>query len=169
MTDETITAERRLGECGVVNFPSFSTQMHLISQTALRLRNRVTVALYRISDGRLGGTAVGLPVLLLTAPGRKTGIPRTTPVIYLEHDDSYVVVGSAFGTRSAPDWIKNLAAAESARIRIGDAESEVPARIAIGEEREQLWQHVIVPALPTIATHEAKSGRTFPVGILTKP
>jgi len=112
---------------------------------------------------------VGLPVLLLTAPGRTTGIPRTTPVVYLENGDSYVVVGSAFGTRTDPDWIRNLAAAEAVRIRIGDDESEVSARIATGEERDRIWRQVIVPALPTIAKHEARSGRTFPVGVLARP
>ncbi|MGW6376044.1 nitroreductase/quinone reductase family protein [Rhodococcus sp. NPDC055112] len=143
--------------------------MHPIAKTALAFVNRATVALYRISDGRLGGRSVGLPVLLLTVPGRKTGVPRTAPVIYLAHGDSFVVVGSAYGAKSDPDWMRNLAAAETARIRIGDHEREVSARIANREERERLWQHVIVPKLPTIAKHEAKSGRSFPVGVLTRP
>lgn len=76
------------------------------------------------------------------------------------------MVGSAFGARTDPDWIRNLAAADSVRIRIGDHELEVSARIATGEERDRLWQQVIVPKLPTIAKHEAMSGRTFPVGVL---
>ncbi|WP_397484724.1 nitroreductase/quinone reductase family protein [Rhodococcus sp. AG1013] len=137
-------------------------------KTALTFRNRAAVALYRISDGSLGGRSVGLPVLLLTVPGRKTGVPRTTPLIYLEHDNSHVVVGSAFGTKTDPDWIRNLAVAESAWIRVGDREWEVSIRIVAGEERERLWQQVIVPALPTIAKHEAKSGRTFPVCVLAR-
>lgn len=143
--------------------------MNRLAKTALAFRNRATVAVYRVSGGRLGGRSVGLPVLLLTAPGRTTGIPRTTPVVYLENGDSYVVVGSAFGTRTDPDWIRNLAAAEAVRIRIGDDESEVSARIATGEERDRIWRQVIVPALPTIAKHEARSGRTFPVGVLARP
>ncbi|MET4046894.1 deazaflavin-dependent oxidoreductase (nitroreductase family) [Rhodococcus sp. UYP5] len=137
-------------------------------KTALMIRNQAAVVLYRISDGRLGGRSVGLPVLLLTVPGRKTGIPRTTPVIYLEHGDSYVVVGSAFGAKSDPDWMRNLAVAELAQIRVSDHECEVSARITAGEERERLWRQVIVPALPTIAKHEVRSGRMFPVGVLAR-
>lgn len=138
-------------------------------RTVWAFRNRATSALYRITGGRLGGKAVGLPVLLLTAPGRRTGLPRTTPVVYLQHGDSYVVVGSAFGSKTDPDWIRNVAAAGTCRIRIGDREWTAVARIATGGERERLWRRLILPALPTIAKREAKSGRTFPVGVLKRP
>jgi deazaflavin-dependent oxidoreductase (nitroreductase family) len=143
--------------------------MHPAAKTALAFVNRVTAAVYRKSDGRLGGKSVGLPVLLLTVPGRKTGVPRTAPVIYLEHGDSYVVVGSAFGSKSDPDWMRNLAAADSVRIRIADQEWDVSARIATGDERDSLWRNVIAPELPSLAKHEERSGRRFPVGVLARP
>ncbi|TJZ75988.1 nitroreductase family deazaflavin-dependent oxidoreductase [Rhodococcus oryzae] len=143
--------------------------MHATVKAALAFVNRVTAALYRTSDGRLGGKSVGLPVLLLTVPGRKTGIPRTVPVIYLEHGDLYVVVGSAFGSKTDPDWMRNLAAADSVRIRVADQEWDVSARIATGDERDRLWRNVIAPELPSLAKHEARSGRAFPVGVLARP
>ncbi|AYJ50672.1 nitroreductase/quinone reductase family protein [Rhodococcus sp. P1Y] len=142
--------------------------MHPISKAALMFRNRAAVALYRRSNGRLGGRSVGLPVLLLTVPGRKTGLSRTTPVIYLEHGSSYVVVGSAFGAKTDPDWVKNLVVAKSAVIRVGDREWEVSARIAVDEERDRLWHEVVMPALPVIAKHEEKSGRMFALGVLVR-
>lgn len=142
--------------------------MNPIARSALKLRNLAAVSIYRASRARLGGKSVGLPVLLLTVRGRSTGKPRTTPLIYLAHEDSYVVVGSAFGAMADPDWIRNLAAARSAQIRVGDREWQVSARVTAGEERERLWQDVVTPALPKIAGYEAKSGRKFPICVLDR-
>ncbi|WP_116917993.1 nitroreductase/quinone reductase family protein [Williamsia muralis] len=125
-------------------------------------------AIYRRSKGRIGGQAVGLPVLLLTVAGRKSGLARTTPVIYLVDGTSIVLVGSAFGSKSDPDWVKNLAVAGGARVQIKRRECTVTARSAIGEERDRLWQQLIEPNLPTISVHERNSGRLFPVYVLTR-
>jgi deazaflavin-dependent oxidoreductase (nitroreductase family) len=130
--------------------------------------NRLTAGLYRRTNGKLGGWARGsLPVVLLTVPGRKTGTPRTTPVCYFERAGDYILVGSAGGYAEDPQWFKNLAATDRARLRIKDREIELGVRIAEGDEREALWRDVVVAEAPGFQDYASKSGRTLPIAILT--
>jgi hypothetical protein len=62
------------------------------------------IFLYQRTDGRIAGTMQGLPVLLLTTTGRKTGKQRITPLGYLEHDGAYVVIASNAGFDTHPAW-----------------------------------------------------------------
>ncbi len=64
---------------------------------AMRAVNALAVSLYRRSGGRIGGSAKGVDVLLLTVAGRRTGKPHTVPVAYLEHGDGYLVTASVAG------------------------------------------------------------------------
>lgn len=67
--------------------------------------NRLAAWVYRRTKGRVGGSAKGVPVLLITVPGRKTGVPRSVPVAFFEHGDGYLVAGSAGGGKADPQWI----------------------------------------------------------------
>lgn len=138
----------------------------MITQRAAKYRNRLVVALYRLTDGRVAGMAAGLPVLLLTVSGRRSGLPRTTPLVYFEDHASFIVLGSASGASTDPEWAKNLARAGVARVRVGEREHEIRARQAVGAERDRLWVEVIAPNLPSVNDYERKSGRAFPVFIL---
>ncbi len=81
---------------------------------------KVHVALYRAGGGRVGGRLrKGVPVLLLTTTGRKTGRRRTTPLLYVEEGDRYVVVASAGGAPSHPAWYLNLRSNPAATIQVG--------------------------------------------------
>lgn len=95
--------------------------------------------LYEASGGRIGAK-LGLPMLLLTVRGRKSGEPRRTPLVYFEHEGAYVVVGSDGGARRDPQWWKNLKVDANATVRIGRHVLEVRARLAEGEERARLWE-----------------------------
>jgi deazaflavin-dependent oxidoreductase (nitroreductase family) len=134
---------------------------------AMRVANSVAVGLYRRSNGRIGGRVQGTSVLLLTVPGRKTGTPHTVAVSYFDHDGGYLLAASAGGTKDDPQWVRNLAAAGKASIRIGATSQEVDARIAKDTERDKLWQDIIVAQYPFFAKYQEKSGRTIPVAILT--
>lgn len=94
--------------------------------------------LYERSDGRVGANW-GLPMLLLSTKGRKSGEWRTTPLVYFEDGRSYVVVGSDGGARRDPQWWKNLQVHPIARLRVGRHVFEARARLAEGAERERLW------------------------------
>lgn len=129
--------------------------------------NTVAAWLYRRSSGRIGGSAKGLPVLLLTVSGRKTGTPRTVPVSYFEHGNGYLVAASAGGMKADPQWIRNLGAAGKAQISVFGDRYDVEARIADSDEREALWQEVVLAQAPFFAGYGEKSGRTIPIALLT--
>lgn len=136
------------------------------ASSMMRMGNNLAAWFYRRTGGRIGGSARGVPVLLLTVPGRKSGKPRTVPVAYFEADGSYLVAATAGGAKADPQWIRNLAATDRARIQIGADEHEVAARIAGGDERDRLWREVVVAKAPGFAKYEDKSGRVIPVAVL---
>jgi deazaflavin-dependent oxidoreductase (nitroreductase family) len=107
---------------------------------ALRAIGKLNVPVYRLTRGRLMGTVGRAPVLLLTSIGRRSGQPRTAPVLYLADGDRVVVIGSNAGNTRAPAWAHNLRANPDARIQIRGERRQVRARLADGEERAELWR-----------------------------
>ena len=140
--------------------------MDKVIRRAMRAGNTATVWLYRRSGGRIGGTAKGIDVLLLTVAGRKTGKPFTVPVAYFKHGAGYVVTASAGGTKLDPQWIHNLKADGHAEIEFGRGRVAVDTRVTGGAERDQLWQDVVLAHAPFFAKYEQKSGRVIPVATL---
>ena len=107
-----------------------------------------------------------MPVLLLTSAGRRSGTPRTTPLVYLENGDSWVVTGSAGGTPTEPQWFQNLRATDRATVEVGEARTGVSVHIADAEEREDLWQRLVAVA-PYFAGYQKKCDRVIPMAVLT--
>lgn len=142
--------------------------MNAVVRRLMRAGNRLAVFLYRRSNGRLGGTARGgARVLLLTVPGRKSGIPHTAPVSYFEDKGGYVVTGTAGGSKQDPQWFRNLRAASRAQVELGSRHLDVEVHVASGAERDRLWREVVVARVPSFAAYEDKSGRVIPVAVLT--
>lgn len=133
----------------------------------LRGANAAAAGLYRRSSGRIGGTAKGLPTLLLTVPGRRTGTPRDAVLAYFPHDGGYLVAGSAGGAKAEPQWMRNLAATTRARVRIGSTVTDVTVRMPDRAERDALWSDVFLAGAPFFAGYERKSGRVIRVAVLT--
>src|SRR5690242_5113795 len=94
--------------------------MNRLAKKMMATGNKVVSGLYRKTGGKFGSSVRGQSVLILTVPGRKSGQPRTVPLAYFDHEGSYVVVGSAGGAKEEPDWMKNLAAASTGSVQIGD-------------------------------------------------
>lgn len=134
---------------------------------AMRAANTIAVSLYRRTGGRIGGSAKGVDVLLLTVAGRKTGKLHTVPVAYLEHGTSYVITGSGGGMSDEPQWFRNLRAADRAEVEIGRLRNAVVSRVPEGAERNELWQQVVLARAPFFLNYQEKSGREIPVAILT--
>ena len=111
-----------------------------LGDRGLKLVGRWNVPLYRLSRGRIGGRIGKAPVLLLTTTGRKSGQPRTAPVVYLRDGERLIVIGSNAGNQRTPAWSLNLAANPDAEVEVGADKRSVKARIAEGEEREELWR-----------------------------
>jgi deazaflavin-dependent oxidoreductase (nitroreductase family) len=113
-----------------------------LGATGLRLAGKVNVPLYRLSGGRLMANVARAPVLLLTTTGRKSGRPRTAPVCYLRDGERLVVIGSNAGNPHPPAWALNLMAHPEAEVEIRKERRPVAARIAEGDEREDLWRRM---------------------------
>ncbi len=107
---------------------------------ALRAAGRLNVPLYRLSGGRLGGKVGSAPVLLLTSTGRRSGQPRTAPVVFMHDGSDVIVIGSNAGNRNEPGWSFNLKANPDAEVEIRGERRSVTARVSEGEERERLWK-----------------------------
>ncbi|GLZ35141.1 hypothetical protein Lesp02_73280 [Lentzea sp. NBRC 105346] len=137
-----------------------------VMRRLMRMGNSLGVSLYRRSHGRINGSGRGLPVLLLTVPGRRSGQPHTVPVVYMEHDGAHLVMGSGGGSKPEPQWMRNLRAASNATIQIRDDVREVTPHVPTGAERDRLWHDVVLARAPFFADYERKSGRTISVGVL---
>jgi deazaflavin-dependent oxidoreductase (nitroreductase family) len=111
-----------------------------LGATGLRWTGKLNVPLYRLSGGRIGGKVGRAPVLLLTTTGRKSGEPRTAPVVYLADGEKMVVINTNAGNARVPAWSLNLKANPEAKVELGRKRIAVRARIAEGEERAELWR-----------------------------
>ncbi len=111
-----------------------------LGATGLRWTGKLNVPLYRLSGGRIGGKVGRAPVLLLTTTGRKSGEPRTAPVVYLADGENVVVINTNAGNAKVPAWSLNLAAEPEAAVEVGRRRYPVRARVAEGEERARLWR-----------------------------
>jgi deazaflavin-dependent oxidoreductase (nitroreductase family) len=140
--------------------------MGSMADTMGRMGNTVAVSLYRMTGGRLGGSVRGAKVLLLTVPGRKTGVERTVPVSYVEHDSGYVVAGSNGGRADDPQWFKNLRVADRATAELGKRKVTMRPEILAGDARDAMWRDVFVAQMPMFAKYETKTTRTIPLAVL---
>ena len=101
---------------------------------------KLNAPVYRLTRGRVGGKLGKAPILLLTTTGRKSGEPRTAPVLYLADGDRFVVINTNAGNAKTPAWSLNLRANPEAEVEVGRRRVAVRARLAEGEERADLWR-----------------------------
>ena len=101
--------------------------------------SKTHLLVHRLSRGRLLGRVAGMPVLLLTTTGRRSGKARTTPLTFFRDGANLVVIASNGGADRPPDWSLNLQQNPRAVVKIGTDELTVQARTASSEERERLW------------------------------
>ncbi len=134
-----------------------------------RILYRLDRPLLRLTHGRLSvaGLLTGLPVALLTSTGARSGIPRTSPLVYLEDGERVVLIASFFGRPHHPAWYHNLRAHPEATLSMGRRECAYTARELAGEEREGYWRQAIA-LYPGYAAYERRAGgRRIPVLLLT--
>lgn len=123
--------------------------------------------LQRLTRGRVGFVDIaGLPSLTLTVPGRKSGIPRTTPLLCVPHGNSWLIAGSSFGAPKPPAWAGNLRATETATVRYARRDHTVAWRELTGAERERAWQ-VMRTTWPNYDKYAEWTDRLIPVFQLT--
>jgi len=105
-------------------------------------------------------------VVLLTTTGAKSGQPRTTPVGYARDGDDLIIIASAGGAPTHPDWYYNLVAHPMVTVELGPETFQARATVAEGEEQERLY--TLVALTPGFSNPEEKTTRRIPVIILTR-
>ncbi len=100
---------------------------------------RMQTAVYELTGGRLWNTFLGGPVAILTVVGRKSGLVRKVPLLYLRQGDDVVMTASKGGMTKLPVWYHNVVAADTVDIQIGREKKTYRMREATPDEEEQLW------------------------------
>lgn len=131
-----------------------------------KLFQRANTLLYQLSGGKLGGTFLGAPVLLLTVTGRKSGKQYTAPLIHLRDGDDYVVVASKGGWPQNPFWYQNLKANPAVTVQIRRQKLAMTARTADPTERARLWPRMVA-LYADYANYQSWTDREIPVVILS--
>lgn len=128
--------------------------------------NAKIMAEFRANGGHCGGRWEGNPMLILTMTGAKSGRHLSTPLTYHRDGEAYVVMASAGGKPTAPNWYHNVTANPDVEIEVAvDGELRtMPALAAelVGDERDRVFADVVA-AMPRFGEYESKAGRTVPL------
>tara|TARA_R110002049_G_scaffold85550_17_gene217507 strand:+ start:1338 stop:1805 length:468 start_codon:yes stop_codon:yes gene_type:complete len=129
---------------------------------------RWQTTVYELTGGRLWNTFLGGPVAILTTVGRKSGLVRKVPLLFLKHGDEVVMTASKGGMSKLPVWYHNVVAAETSDIQIGNQKRTYRMREANAEEEEMLWPK-LEEMYPDYKEYRARTEgvRTIPVLIFT--
>ncbi|MER7541092.1 nitroreductase family deazaflavin-dependent oxidoreductase [Streptomyces sp. NPDC097704] len=123
---------------------------------------REQVELYESSGGTQGTTMRGLPVILVTNLGARSGKLRKTPLMRVEHEGAYALVASKGGSVDHPVWYHNLVATPLVELRDGTQVWDMKTRLVTGEERRTWWERAVA-AFPDYADYQRKTDREIPV------
>jgi deazaflavin-dependent oxidoreductase (nitroreductase family) len=122
---------------------------------------------YQETNGAEGHLWNGVPCLLLTTTGSRSGRQLTLPLIYGRDGDRYLIVASRGGAPDHPAWYKNLAAQPAVRLQVGPEKFAARARTATGAERARLWKSM-TQIWPAYDEYQAKTTREIPVVVLER-
>ncbi|MGW3338661.1 nitroreductase family deazaflavin-dependent oxidoreductase [Streptomyces sp. NPDC001009] len=128
---------------------------------------RDQVELYEGSGGREGTTLrdTGLPVIILTTRGNRSGKIRKTPLMRVEHDGKYAAIASVGGAPKHPVWYFNVKADPEVELQDGPHKREMRAREVEGDEKAKWWERAVA-AYPPYAEYQEKTDREIPVFVL---
>jgi deazaflavin-dependent oxidoreductase (nitroreductase family) len=121
----------------------------------------------KATGGRVGGRIAGMDVLVLHTVGRKSGLPRTTPLTYMNDDENLILVASNGGARNHPTWFLNLTAEPNVEVERKGKKEKWTARRATKEEKERLWPK-ITSTYKGYASYQKRTDRDIPVVILER-
>jgi deazaflavin-dependent oxidoreductase (nitroreductase family) len=122
---------------------------------------------YRATDGEEGHDWRGTQTLLLTTTGRKSGEPRTSPLIYAPHGDDYTVVASKGGSPAPPAWYLNLSENPEVEVQVRSDRFKARARTAAAEEKPEIWR-TMAAEWPAYDEYQRKTDREIPVVVLER-
>ncbi|GAA3525037.1 nitroreductase family deazaflavin-dependent oxidoreductase [Nocardioides daeguensis] len=123
--------------------------------------------LQRLTRGRLSILDLaGLPNLMLTVPGRRSGVSRSTPLLCVPWQGGWLVAGSHFGGPKAPAWTLNLRATETAHLSYRGRDHTCTWRELTGDEKAKAWAHMVT-VWPNYDKYVAWTDRVIPVFLLS--
>jgi len=122
---------------------------------------------YQETNGEIGYEWNGVPILLLTTTGRKTGESRTAPLIFGRDGERYIVVASKGGMPEHPLWYRNLVEHPTVKVQIKDEHFTARARTAEGDERERDWD-LMAAQWPNYNVYTQRTTRVIPVVVLER-
>jgi deazaflavin-dependent oxidoreductase (nitroreductase family) len=122
---------------------------------------------YLETDGEVGYLWNGVPILLLTTKGRKSGEERVIPIIYRQVGDDIVLVGSKGGSPTHPAWYLNIEADPHVKVQIKGDKFDAVARVTKSPEREQMWAEAI-KGWPNYDVYQTRTTRQIPVVVLER-
>ena len=127
--------------------------------------NKGVIADFRANGGKVGGQLEGLPVMLLTMTGAKSGRELCSPLVYSMDGDDMVVIASKGGAPEHPNWFHNLVANPGVTVEVGADTYAATAVLTEGDERQRLYdqQAATQPQFLEYAANAAKTGRVIPV------
>ncbi len=134
----------------------------------IKVMSSLNTWLYKASGGKIAGKlSSGVPFMLLTTIGRKSGKPRTKPLAYLRDGEDIVCVASQGGRANHPLWYSNLVANPDCTVQIGNDVENRRARTASTAEKERLWP-LLVQMYPDYDNYQSWTDREIPVVILER-
>lgn len=122
---------------------------------------------YRATDGAEGYEWEGTQTLLLTTTGRKSGEPRTTPLIFAPYGDAFTIVASKGGSDEPPAWYLNLSENAEVEVQVKGDRFKAQARTAGAEEKPEIWR-TMVAEWPSYDEYQRKTRREIPVVVLDR-
>jgi deazaflavin-dependent oxidoreductase (nitroreductase family) len=129
--------------------------------------NRAVIEEFHANGGKVGGPLAGIPLLLLTTTGAKSGKQRINPLAYTTDGERLVILASKNGAPTHPDWYHNLVAHPEVTVEVGTDTFAARATVVDGAERDKLFANMAA-LLPIYAEHQAQVTRTIPVVVLTR-
>ncbi|BAL91698.1 hypothetical protein AMIS_64780 [Actinoplanes missouriensis 431] len=121
---------------------------------------------YEETNGEQANDIQGMPIIVLSSIGAKTGALRKTALMRVEHDGEYAVVGSLGGAPKNPVWVYNIRKNPHVELQDGEVKRDYTARELEGQEREIWWERAVA-AYPPYAEYQTKTDRLIPVFVLT--
>lgn len=120
---------------------------------------------FEASGGAEANTMRGVPIIVLTSVGAKSGKLRKTALMRVEHDGRYAVVASKGGAPEHPVWYWNLLAHPHVELQDGAEKRDYDARVLSGDERAEWWERAVA-VWPDYAEYEQRTDREIPVFVL---
>jgi deazaflavin-dependent oxidoreductase (nitroreductase family) len=129
--------------------------------------NLQIIEAFRANRGKTDGPFAASPLLLLTTIGARSGLPRTSPLMYIPDGDQLLVLASNYGAPKHPDWYHNLLVHPNVTVEVGSETYRATAATLVGIEREQAWTR-LVERYPSFAALQTKTRRQIPIVVLKR-